>query len=272
MGRVAGPIGMMNVTDRKTAGQSLDGVRSVPYSEQMNTPSAPRLAPSPRLPRRSAKSTSAPGSRRLRLAHGLSQRALAKRAGVSNATVSMIEANRVSPSVAALKQILAGFPLGLASFFAVEDAETEKVVWRAEEFTEIAGGAISYRQVGGDLAGRSLQMLHERYRPGSDSGRVPISHQGEEAGLVIRGPSGIGSRRHAVDPACRRRLFLRQPKASRFPQHRRYRSGHRLGVYAAELLTGISGSNDRGSTANRHGARSTTVTADPIGGAATGGR
>ena len=44
----------------------------------------------------------------LRLAHGLSQRALAKRAGVSNATISMIEADRVSPSVAALKQILAG--------------------------------------------------------------------------------------------------------------------------------------------------------------------
>ena len=123
----------------------------------------------------------------LRLAHGLSQRALAKRAGVSNATVSMIESNRVSPSVSALKQILAGFPLGLSAFFAAEEREAEKVVWRADELTEIAGGAISYRQVGGDLAGRSLQMIHERYRPGTDSGRPTISHQGEEAGLVIRG-------------------------------------------------------------------------------------
>ncbi|MDK9697201.1 MAG: cupin domain-containing protein [Siculibacillus sp.] len=123
----------------------------------------------------------------LRLAHGLSQRELARRAGVSNATVSMIEANRVSPSIAALKQILAGFPIGLSAFFAARDDEHEKVVWRAGELTEIAGGAISYRQVGGDLAGRSLQMLHERYRPGSDSGRPTISHQGEEAGLVIRG-------------------------------------------------------------------------------------
>jgi len=123
----------------------------------------------------------------LRLAHGLSQRRLAARAGVSNATVSMIEANRVSPSVAALKQILSGFPIGLSAFFAAEEPETEKVVWRAGELTEIAGGAISYRQVGGDLAGRSLQMMHERYRPGADSGRPVLSHQGEEAGLVIRG-------------------------------------------------------------------------------------
>lgn len=123
----------------------------------------------------------------LRLAHGLSQRALAKKAGVSNATVSMIEANRVSPSVAALKQILAGVPIGLSAFFSTEEAEREKVVWRADELTEIAGGSISYRQVGGDLAGRSLQMLHERYKPGAVSGRALLSHQGEEAGLVVRG-------------------------------------------------------------------------------------
>ena len=123
----------------------------------------------------------------LRLAHGLSQRELARRAGVSNATVSMIEANRVSPSIAALKQILAGFPLGLSAFFAAHDDEREKVVWRASELTEIAGGAVSYRQVRGALAGRSLQMLHERYKPGAASGRPTISHQGEEAGLVIRG-------------------------------------------------------------------------------------
>lgn len=125
--------------------------------------------------------------KQLRAAHGLSQRALAKRAGVSNATISMIEADRVSPSVAALKQILAGFPIGIAEFFASAPAEADKVVWRASEMTEIAGGAISYRQVGGDLSGRSLQMIHERYRPGAASGRPSISHQGEEAGIVVKG-------------------------------------------------------------------------------------
>lgn len=122
-----------------------------------------------------------------RVAHGLSQRALAKRAGVSNATISMIEANRVSPSVAALKQILAGFPLPLSTFFSREEGSREKVVWRAAELTEIAGGPVSYRQVGGDLAGRSLQMIHERYEKGAVSGRALLSHQGEEAGIVIRG-------------------------------------------------------------------------------------
>ena len=153
----------------------------------------------------------------LRRAHGLSQRALARRAGVSNATVSMIEANRVSPSVAALKQILAGFPLGLAAFFAAEEAEVEKVVWRAEELTEIGGGAISYRQVGGDLTGRSLQMLHERYRPGADSGRPSIAHQGEEAGLVIRGllELEVAGRRFALKAGDAYFFDSRQPHAFR---------------------------------------------------------
>jgi len=153
----------------------------------------------------------------LRLAHGLSQRELARRAGVSNATVSMIEANRVSPSVAALKQILAGVPIGISAFFAAAEAEVEKVVWRAGELTEIAGGAISYRQIGGDLTGRSLQMLHERYRPGTDSGRPTISHQGEEAGLVIRGllELEVAGRRYTLEAGDAYFFDSRKPHAFR---------------------------------------------------------
>ena len=56
----------------------------------------------------------------LREAHNLSQRELAKRAGVSNAIISMIEQNRSSPSVGMLKKLLDGFPLSLAEFFALE--------------------------------------------------------------------------------------------------------------------------------------------------------
>ena len=41
--------------------------------------------------------------RALREMHGLSQRELAKRAGVSNAIISLIEQNRNSPSVGSLK-------------------------------------------------------------------------------------------------------------------------------------------------------------------------
>ena len=76
--------------------------------------------------------------RQLRQRHGLSQRELARRAGVSNATISMIESNQVSPSIAALKQILSAIDIGIADFFAPTEAETGQIVFRADELTERA--------------------------------------------------------------------------------------------------------------------------------------
>ena len=125
--------------------------------------------------------------RALRLRTGLSQRRLAELAQVSNATISMIEADKVSPSVSALRQILAALEVSIGDFFATPEREPDQVVFRAAELTEIAGGAVSYRQVGASLQGRALQMIHERYKPGAQSGLKMISHQGEEAGLVIKG-------------------------------------------------------------------------------------
>ena len=125
--------------------------------------------------------------RHLRIRHGLSQRELAKRAGVTNSTVSLIESNATNPSVGALKRILDGIPIGLAEFFAFEPERPRKAFYQAEELVEIGKGAISYRQVGETLFGRSLQILKERYQPGADTGKVPLVHEGEEGGVVISG-------------------------------------------------------------------------------------
>lgn len=123
----------------------------------------------------------------LRERHGLSQRALARRAGVSNAAISLIEQNGSSPSVGMLKKVLAGFPISLSAFFAAMEPKRPKIVFRAEELREIGSGRISYRQVGQDLSGKALQILHERYAPGADSGEHPLTHEGEEGGVVIQG-------------------------------------------------------------------------------------
>jgi transcriptional regulator with XRE-family HTH domain len=48
--------------------------------------------------------------RAVRLKHGLSQRELAKHAGLTHSAISLIEQNRVSPSVGSLKKILDGIP------------------------------------------------------------------------------------------------------------------------------------------------------------------
>ena len=125
--------------------------------------------------------------RAIREAHGLSQRELARRAGVTNGFISQLESAKINTSLSALKRVLDGIPLGLSEFFAFEPQRQDKVFFSAEELTEIGKGKISYKQVGSSLFGHSLQMLYEVYEPGADTGRVMLSHEGEEAGLVIEG-------------------------------------------------------------------------------------
>jgi transcriptional regulator with XRE-family HTH domain len=125
--------------------------------------------------------------RGVRESHGLSQRELARRAGVTNGMISLIEQNRTSPSVGSLKKVLDGFPVSLADFFAGETNAGPKIFFEAEDLLEIAGGDISYRQVGSDLSDKTLQMIHERYAPGADTGRAMLSHDAEECGVVIQG-------------------------------------------------------------------------------------
>src|SRR5262245_29033374 len=123
----------------------------------------------------------------LRERHGLSQRELAKRAGVTNSTISLIESNQVNPSVGALKRILDGIPIGLAEFFSITPSQERQIFYSAEDLTEIGKGPISYRQVGSHLGTTGLQILKERYEPGADTGRIPLTHDGEEGGVVVRG-------------------------------------------------------------------------------------
>ncbi|MBM6595551.1 cupin domain-containing protein [Microvirga pudoricolor] len=125
--------------------------------------------------------------RAVRIASNLSQRALSKRTGVPNSTISLIESNASNPSVGALKRILDGIPIGLAEFFAFEPERPKKAFYAAEDLVEIGKGSISYRQVGESLLGRSIQLLRECYQPGADTGRVPLVHDGEEGGIVLAG-------------------------------------------------------------------------------------
>ena len=140
--------------------------------------------------------------RQVREANGLSQRGLAKNTGISNATISLIESDKLNPSVAVLKRILDGIPMHLSAFFADEPDESGPVVYRSCDLVELGGGKISYRQVGHHLAGRSIQILHERYQPGADTGKVALEHSGEEGGVVIRGrlELTVGGERHVLGP------------------------------------------------------------------------
>lgn len=132
----------------------------------------------------------------IREAKGLSQRVLAARAGMTNGAISMIEQDKTSPSISSLKRILDAIPMSLSEFFGeIEERSKSKYFYSQDEMTELAprdlglaGNAksLSLRQVG-DASHHSLQVLYETYAPGADTGPEMLSHESEEAGIVISG-------------------------------------------------------------------------------------
>lgn len=125
--------------------------------------------------------------RALRHRHNLSQRQLARQAGVANATISQVEAGKLNPTVGMLKKILDGVPMPLSEFFADDVQPADRIFFRATDLTEIADGGVSYRQVGAPLAGKAIQLLQECYQPGAGTGRHALAHEGEECGIVLAG-------------------------------------------------------------------------------------
>src|SRR5512146_3396414 len=92
--------------------------------------------------------------RTVRTTFGMSQRELARRAGVTNGLISLIEQNRVSPSVSSLKKVLDGVPMTLAEFFTLDMAAAPKAFFAAEELTELGNEQVSLRLVAAQSPGR----------------------------------------------------------------------------------------------------------------------
>lgn len=133
----------------------------------------------------------------LRVGAELSQRELAARANVPHAQISIIEKNKSSPSIATLRKILGGLDVSMSDFFeddqrkkfgpffGVDDLKdlTSRVTARAIDNGE---GRLTLRQVG-DARAYNLQILHEVYEPGADTGEAMLEHFSTEGGYVVEG-------------------------------------------------------------------------------------
>ncbi|RQO75900.1 XRE family transcriptional regulator [Aquitalea sp. FJL05] len=119
---------------------------------------------------------------------GLSQRELAKRAGVTNGTISLIEQNRVSPSISSLKKVLEGLPMTLAEFFTFDvEPQQPRVFYQAKELPNLGNDQIRLLLIGTAHERRDIAILKEHYEPGADTGPDMLMHEGQEGGVIIAG-------------------------------------------------------------------------------------
>jgi transcriptional regulator with XRE-family HTH domain len=138
----------------------------------------------------------------LRIKGSFSQRDLAAKAGVTNGMISMIEQNKHSPSVATLNRLTDALGLSFAEFFSIELPEAPRVFYRKEELVALTEGRVRFMVVAGERSEKALQILHEVYEPGGDTGATMLTHRGEEGGLVLQGQIEItvGDQRRVLGP------------------------------------------------------------------------
>lgn len=152
--------------------------------------------------------------RMVRERFSLSQRELAKRAGVTNGTISLIEQNRVSPSISSLKKVLEGLPMTLADFFTFDDRpQTPKVFYRSAELPNLGNQQIRLLLVGTAHEHRDIAILREHYLTGADTGPEMLTHEGQEGGVVVSGNIEItvGSETRLLGPGDAYYFSSRQP-------------------------------------------------------------
>jgi len=124
----------------------------------------------------------------VRKSQGFSQRELAKRVGVTNSTISLIEQNKVSPSISSLKKVLDGIPISLADFFTLDFAAVDDGPFcTLERQPDVGNNEIHYFMVGKQHQNRQMCILREVMPPGSDTGATMLNHGGEEGGVIVQG-------------------------------------------------------------------------------------
>ncbi len=123
----------------------------------------------------------------LRQMYGLSQRELAKRAGVTNSSVSMIEQGRVSPSISSMEKLLQGIPMTLKDFFNFNPDSQSRSFYRSFEIFESSEGGIDSYHLGKDKAREGRDLIYKVFNPGSDTGTSMLIAKDDSSGFVVQG-------------------------------------------------------------------------------------
>lgn len=130
--------------------------------------------------------------RRLREQHRYSMRRLGEIANVSASLISDIERGRVEPSISVLKRLAAACGTTLMHFF-TEPGQSAGRLIRASQRRSLgpqppsaSGTGIRFELASPDEA-QTIQAIMGEYAVGASLGDEPVTHEGEEWGMVLQG-------------------------------------------------------------------------------------
>jgi transcriptional regulator with XRE-family HTH domain len=131
--------------------------------------------------------------RELREQHRFTMRGLAELAGVSASLISDVERGRVEPSISVLKRLAGALDTTLMYFFSESGPREDRVVRRDNR--RLLGRPASAGSFGPgvhfELASpdstENIEAIYGRYDVGASMGDEPVTHEGEEWGMVLKG-------------------------------------------------------------------------------------
>lgn len=127
-----------------------------------------------------------PKLRTLRKAHSLSQRDLAELSGLSANTVSLVERDEISPSVATLQHLASALGVRMSYFFEGPE-ETNVVFSKAGKRPRISTGGVTIEALSGRLSEQKIDPFYLTLAPRGDAGARQVVHGGQELVCCLRG-------------------------------------------------------------------------------------
>ncbi len=123
--------------------------------------------------------------RKIRKSEGITLNELASRAGITKSALSQIERGIITPSIITFKSILDALGITFSEFFEKEDKENF-FVFKKSDYKYLEKENIDFILLTPFGVGKSFDLIRVIIPPFSST-RVELPHEGEEAGIVLRG-------------------------------------------------------------------------------------
>ncbi len=145
--------------------------------------------------------------RGLRQEHGYSMRKLGELAKVSASLISDVERGNVEPSISILKRLAAALGTTLMYFFTEPGQSDGRVIRNNErrslgELPPDAKGSGIRFELASPEETKLIEAIIGVYAPGASLGDEPLTHEGEEWGMVLEGrlKVSVGDEVYFLDP------------------------------------------------------------------------